>query len=321
MNQRHDGIGEAAIGWAVRSRDPGFTDWDGFTTWLEADPAHSDAYDIVMLAGDDAAALLASVPPAHIVSLPTPANDEPAQGRPARTSRRGLIGFAVAASLLALTSYSWLRPDGGAFQTIRTAQGERRTITLADGSLIEVNGGSTLLTDPDRPRFAKLEAGEAAFIVVHDAQHPFVVETGDALLQDAGTAFNVRRIDGSTEVAVSEGLVIYNPASEAVRLAPGRRLRVADGGAPVVGAVATDAVAGWREGRLVYDGATLGDVAADLSRNTGQHVGVAPAIAGQAFSGIITLDGGNQKLFQRLGPLLGVEVNRNDQGWMLTSKP
>lgn len=323
MNQQEERIRDEAIGWAVRSRDPGFADWDGFSTWLEADSAHNAAYEAVMLAGEDAAALLSQAAPAPTIArrLPEPANDEPAVARPARASRRGLISFAVAASLLAVTGYSWMRPDGGALQTIRTAAGERRTLTLDDGSRIEINGDSTLLTDPARPRFARLETGEAAFIVVHDERHPFVVETGGAVLQDAGTAFNVRRIAGRTDVAVSEGLVIYNPAAEAVRLPPGKRLSVADGRTPVVGAIAADAVAGWREGRLIYDGASLADVAADLSRNTGHRISAAPAIAGRPFSGVITLEGGDGKLFERLGPLLGVEVKRNDQGWMLTPTP
>ncbi|WP_039998088.1 FecR family protein [Sphingomonas sanxanigenens] len=318
MNISDQRISDEAALWAVRTRDSDFADWDGFIAWLEADPAHNIAYERALLAAEDAAALLATVaaPAAAPVSLPEPANDEPA-----RIGRRRLLGGMVAASLLAVTTYAVLQPGGGALETVRTEPGQRRTIELADGSRIAINGGTTLVTDRDRPRFARLDSGEAAFFVVHNTRDPFVVEAGGATLQDAGTAFNVRRGGGRTEVAVSEGLVIYNPAAEAVRLPPGRQLRVTDGRAPVVGEVAVDSVAGWRSGRLFYDGASLADVAADLQRNTGMRVSAAPAVAGRPFTGVITLEGGNDRLFARLGPLLGVDVQRNDQGWTLTNKP
>lgn len=318
MNISDQRISDEAALWSVRTRDSEFADWDSFIAWLEADTAHNIAYERALLAAEDAAVLLATVPaPAAVpTAWPEPANDEPA-----RFGRRRMLGGIAAASLLAITTYAVMQPGGGALETVRTDPGQRRTIELADGSRIAINGGTTLVTDRERPRFARLESGEAAFFVVHDARDPFVVEAGGATLQDAGTAFNVRRGDARTEVAVSEGLVIYNPSGEAMRLPPGKQLRVADGRAPVVGDVAIDSVAGWRSGRLVYDGASLGDVAADLQRNTGLRVSAAPAVAGRPFTGVITLDGGNDRLFARLGPLLGVNVQRNDQGWTLTNKP
>ena len=38
------GLREAALDWLVRTNDPEFDGWDEFTAWLEADPAHADAY-------------------------------------------------------------------------------------------------------------------------------------------------------------------------------------------------------------------------------------------------------------------------------------
>ncbi|MDF0488652.1 FecR domain-containing protein [Sphingomonas sp. H39-1-10] len=39
-----DPISEAAIAWAVRVSDPAFADWEAFSDWLGAAPAHADAY-------------------------------------------------------------------------------------------------------------------------------------------------------------------------------------------------------------------------------------------------------------------------------------
>ena len=62
---------EAALDWLVRTNDPEFDGWDEFTAWLEADPAHADAYRanadayLAELERLDAYAeqVLASVPP------------------------------------------------------------------------------------------------------------------------------------------------------------------------------------------------------------------------------------------------------------------
>src|SRR3546814_7021219 len=101
---------------------------------------------------------------------------------------------------------------------IETLAGEHRTVELADGSKIEINGASVVEIDADRPRFARLESGEAMFHVVHRDDDPFVVETGGAKIVDLGTAFNVVRRDRQTSVAVSEGIILYNPDRDKVRL-------------------------------------------------------------------------------------------------------
>ena len=48
---RDQAVREQAAAWAVRSGDPAFDDWDGFTAWLEQDPAH--AFDGVLVEGND----------------------------------------------------------------------------------------------------------------------------------------------------------------------------------------------------------------------------------------------------------------------------
>ena len=43
-------IEEEAIAWVLRLREAGADDWEAFTLWLEADPAHQAAYDEAALA-------------------------------------------------------------------------------------------------------------------------------------------------------------------------------------------------------------------------------------------------------------------------------
>ena len=55
-------IEEAGRLWAIRVQDPAFADWDGFTQWLESDPAHLEAYEAALADAVWAVDLLASAP-------------------------------------------------------------------------------------------------------------------------------------------------------------------------------------------------------------------------------------------------------------------
>lgn len=306
MATHRDDIEEEAIGWIIRTGDPGFADWEAFTRWLEADPAHNRAYERLALADQDMADALQSAPPPH-----APAREP---------TRRIMLGWAIAATIVGAGTFTVLQQRDSVY-SIETVAGARRTVTFADGSRAEINGGTRLMLDRDKPRWAKLERGEAVFTVVHDTSNDFVVETGGARLVDAGTIFNVSRLDGVTEVAVAEGAIIYNPSKEAVRLDAGRALRASDDDRELRLAARDPAsVASWRQGQLVYDGVPIGAVAADIERNLGIAVSADPSIAARPFSGVIQLGGDREAFFrQRLGPIVGGKVERRGGQWVLTA--
>ena len=300
-----------AVGWVIRLREAGEADWDAFTLWLEADPEHLAAYEEAALA-DDAAEGLAPAPAA----MPS-TEEERVVALPARAPRRQFLGWAAAASILLTGTYVVLG-TGGAPYAVETAAGERRMIALDDGSRIALNGGTRVTLDPDRPRYARLETGEALFEVVHDASRPFEVEAGGALLRDMGTVFNVLAERERLEVAVSEGAVLFNPAREAATLTPGMALRRIAGQPARVERVGADAVGGWRQGRLVYSAASVGEVAADLTRNLGVRVAADRSVASLPFSGVIGLDGSREQVLARSAALLGLSLKRAGDGWLLT---
>ncbi|MFN7000190.1 MAG: FecR family protein [Elioraea tepidiphila] len=305
---------DEAIGWVIRLREAGDADWAAFTEWLEADPAHAAAYDEAALADADAATLLPAEPA-------TPARPVlPARSAPARPGRRAFLGWGVAASLALVAGLSVVTLGGDGGYTVATGAGERREIALDDGSRILLNGASRVALDEDRPRFARLEEGEAMFHIVHDETRPFEVAAGDALLRDLGTAFNVVREGERLHVAVAEGEVVYNPGREARHLQPGMALTRSANGSLRVGEIDAAAVGGWRDGRLVYSGAPLAEVAADLSRNLGVAVRVAPAAGQRPFSGVIMLDGGAETVVARAAALLGLTARRDGKGWLLAMR-
>lgn len=306
----HPDIEARAIDWMIRQRDPGFAEWDAFADWLAEDPGHADAYDAIASLDAD----LDALPPA---AKPQVVWDEAPMRR--RPSRRVWFGGAVAAALVAVVSLSSFNLLGDA-NRIETAAGEHRTITLADGSKIEINGASLVTLDDDRPRFARLERGEAMFHVVHREGDPFVVEAGKAEIVDLGTAFNVVRRNDGMSVAVSEGVVAYNPRRENVRVVAGQGLDAADGDreAPKVHDVEVANVGGWRTGLLVYNGTPLTDVADDLRRTAGMEVRIAPEASDLSFRGALIIAEDRGRTVADLAALSGTRAERQGDGWVLT---
>lgn len=303
-------IDEQALDWVIRIRDPEFAGWDAFAQWLEQDPAHARAYDAMAAIDADLPAL---IPAAS--AIPSPANDvESVPGW--RRPWRWVGGGAVAAALVAVLSVGMF--DRAAPYSIQTAAGEHREVTLDDGTRIALNGGSTLRLDHNDARFAALDRGEAVFTVTHDVKNPFRLHVGQAILEDAGTVFNVTRDAGITRVGVAEGAVIYNPGFEAIHLPAGRALRANDSDSQIaVRSISPKQVAGWQSGHLSYEDTAVSDIASDFARNLGIRVTVAPAVATARFTGTFALNRDASGFFATAAPLMGLSAVRQADGWLL----
>lgn len=299
---------DAALDWVIRLRDPGFDGWEAFEAWLAVDAAHAQAYHRLAAADQDIGELLKTAPRPLVAPAP--------QRR--LFSRRGWLGGALAASLAVVIGVGIIDRQPALYD-IETAPGMRRTIALDDGSRIALNGGTKVTLDRKDPRYAALRHGEALFDVVHDENSPFKVVVGDATLIDVGTRFNVLREDRAVAVQVAEGAVIYNPDTLNIRLDPGRTLRTIDNDPMVaLGNMPPGSIGTWREGRLIYDGQSMAEIAADLTRWSGQTVRADPQVADKRFRGVLSL--GNGEDVVRLAPLLDVDVHRSGQEWILSPR-
>jgi transmembrane sensor len=301
---------DAALGWIVRLREPDFDDWDGFESWLLADPANAAAYHRLADAERRLDPLIAPAP-AAVPAVPVPF--------PRRARRlRPLFSYGTAAAAVVAAILSGRAMWGTAdLYEVQTRPGEQREVTLAGGSSVRLNGATIVRLDHDDPRFAALERGEAMFAVRHDASHPFIVRLGDDRVVDLGTRFDIVRTPDRTEVSVAEGAVLYNPQRERLRLRAGDTLRIAGGRATLIrGGIAPDEVGAWRSGRFIYDGDPLSRVIADLARYTGARIMLDPALAHRTFRGVISMP--ESRDLVALGPLLGVRIRRTDHGWLIS---
>jgi transmembrane sensor len=317
MGDEADRIVDDAIAWHLRLPDAGAAEWHAFTLWLEESPDHARAYDRV--AADDAL-LTDMLHPAEWQPAPdVPAGREQAGRRGWRTALAG-TGTAIAAGLAFL-----LLPDGPSFAdeplVLQTAPGVRRVATLADGTRIAINGDTRLTIDRGTMRRVTLEQGEAIFTVHHDARHPFEVHSGGVRLLDAGTAFNVVREGSRLSVQVAEGMVVFRPDREGLKLTPGAALSFTDGDArPHVARIAAGDVGSWRHGRLAFSAAPLPSVATALSRNLGADIRIDPALADLSFTGSLSLAGGTPRAVPQLARLLDTGWTRAGRRWTLTPR-
>jgi transmembrane sensor len=300
-------IEEQAIGWIIRLTHAAASDWAAFTDWLEADPAHLEAYNRLALLDEELGGLPRSKPRPLFESERQPVR---------HTGRRAVAAWGVAAALLLTLGVVATRPGETSYM-VATGPGEQRSVQLADGSRIDLNGSTKILLDREQPRLARLEQGEALFTVVHKETAPFQVHAGDNLIYDVGTVFNVVKSEKEVRVAVAEGEVIFNPKLEAVNLKPGMSLEKHDAKVSVSSG-AIEAAGAWKEGRLIYADAPISEVAADLSRNLGVPIGVSSSVAGKTFTGLLRIEGDPQTVLTRASALIGVKAKRSNQGWNLT---
>ncbi|KRB94885.1 hypothetical protein ASE22_02890 [Sphingomonas sp. Root720] len=197
--------------------------------------------------------------------------------------RRGARGFApwqVAASvallltgasaigLYGLASRQSAAPASALVQTYRTGIGERKTITLADGSVVTLDTSSTLnVLHWATERRVSLVGGEAFFRVAKDAARPFIVQTASGNVRALGTAFSVRTIDRGFRVALTEGKVrVAIPAEESQEmLTPGQMLTY-DGAVIRRNLDGAEKATRWLSGELVFQNVAIADAIAEMNR-------------------------------------------------------
>lgn len=92
--------------------------------------------------------------------------------------------------------------------------------TLSDGSVVTVNKGSSI-SYPSKFKGETRQValkGEAFFNVTPNKKKPFVINVNDVQITVVGTSFNVKTINGNTEVVVETGIVKVTRAGKTVEL-------------------------------------------------------------------------------------------------------
>lgn len=167
----------------------------------------------------------------------------------------------AAVFILGFTLNYWLNQgveEDVAMQTVYVPAGQNAQLTLADGSKVWLNAGSTL-NFPTRfiegKRRVTLE-GEGFFEVKANKEKPFIVSTSTYDIKALGTSFNVNAYKQSKEfeTALLTGKVEISDhiTDHTISLTPNNRAVLMNNGLSVVPIESTDYFL-WREGILYFD--------------------------------------------------------------------
>ncbi|MBS0662173.1 MAG: FecR domain-containing protein [Verrucomicrobia bacterium] len=261
--------------------------------WLACDPVHRELLSQYCQFSADLEQRLPALVAAHAIDLPP-------VGIRRRAAWGGWAAGLALAAAAAVAVIFWPGRPASQRQDRATPAGQRQSLTLADGSMIDLNAQTNIQIEiTGHSRQVRLAAGEAFFVVHKDPSRPFVVETPAGSVRVTGTKFDVRADrDGQFEVTVLEGSVQTHPLGAggtpaAPRaLAPGDQLSASPAGVEVrklTPAEVEDAVA-WRQGQIVFNGVPLRDALARFARYHGRGIIVAPEVADRRVGGRYSLD-------------------------------
>lgn len=297
-----------AAEWLTQLNDgaAGPREWEAIECWRASSPAHGRAWQRAeALMGD-----LRGLP-----GGPLRATLE--QAAPRRRQLLRLLWLPLLPSAGWLT-WQQMRVDG---ERWRSATGEQRPLTLADGTRLLLNTATEIAVDfTAQARTIRLLGGEILVTSAPDPAplpRPLRVVTDDGSVRPIGTRFSVRRArgDGASRVVVFEGAVEVDALDRQLRVAAGQRLDFgARGMGPVesAGGVSDEA---WTQGMVVARRMRLADLVAELDRYHPGFLRCHPDVADLRISGTFPALARERSL-RLLAETLPVQVRQRSAYWV-----
>lgn len=159
------------------------------------------------------------------------------------------------------------------YNTITTPKGGQYRITLADGTRVLLNAESSLKFPASfngNERLVEL-TGEAYFEVVHDSKTPFKVRSGDQLVQDVGTHFDIKAYTDEAGITTTllEGAVNVSPVNapaQTTSLKPNQQTAFSNGTIKLIPDADVELATGWIDGHFRFKDASIQQVMRELAR-------------------------------------------------------
>lgn len=301
-------LSEEAAAWHLRlqAEDCSVAEREAFAAWCEEDPRHLAEYQAM-----EALWRLAR----HL-----PPTDVKRRTRQRRPTLMRLGWAAVTCCGLWMAGwYGGLLPSSVRYYS---ATAGLQRIDLQDGSQVSLNTHTALFYCQfiDR-RDVYLRAGEAFFEVHHDRFHPFTVNTQRGEIRVTGTRFDVWNTPSDLIVTVADGRVRVTPEgqTQVVELTAGMQARYLAKQRPEIRQANVQALLAWRQGQLVLDGQSLGEVLPLIGRYLQREVSVADAQAAAMRPGGIYDVASLERLLFQLPKILPVEVTTQADGSVLVA--
>ena len=305
----------AAAHWHVELRC-GSADPSALQAWRDASAEHERAWALLQRMDGQ----LGTIPP----SLAMPALQAAQQRRRAAAKILALLvaaGGGIALGQASLQSGAWQAWTA----SLRTAPGQRRHVTLADGGRMEMNTDSAAdVVYSATHRRIRLHHGEIMLTTAADPR-PFLVHTAHGVIRALGTRFGVRCDDGDGDSGASTVSVFAHAVEvrctarpDAVRrLAAGQQLRFTASGADAVQATPAHQDS-WLRGMLVAADWPLQQLVHELARYRRGHLACDAGVARRPVTGTYRLDDIDAAL-ESLCASHGLQVSYFTRYWAMVS--
>ncbi|QXI39287.1 FecR domain-containing protein [Pseudomonas xantholysinigenes] len=292
-------IAEQAVHWLIESQSDDFDQHQALQHWLQADSEHQRAWAHIQQVNQRLRGVASPVVHATLQAPPSPA-------RRRALKALLLVGVASAAGL-GLQPHN---PLPGLLADYRSPVGQRRRLTLDDGSQLHLNTRSAADVRFDgQQRRVRLQEGELLLEVVNDPR-PLHLLTAQGELRLGSGRFDVRQFDGFSLVSVFSGSV----SVAGQPLLAGHQARFAAGGWQAVAPLDPNRAA-WVDGMLVVSQMRLGDFLAELSRYRLGQLGCSERVADLRISGSYPL-ADSERILAMLEVALPVRVRRFTRYWV-----
>jgi transmembrane sensor len=294
-NPQTDALAQAAR-WRIRLAESNCDCAEELRDWLLADPRNTEAWRKVQvpweMLGDHAASpefvhrRQSALAHAHKARL----------NRPSFNRFRSATALGLSAAIVLLTIVTGTLWQLYHYDVYRTKAGERRVVTLSDGSEIALDSGTEVAVRYGKhSRELTLVSGQARFNVAHDVLRPFAVTANGHQVVATGTSFVVDQLGSELLVTLIEGHVVVLPGGTPVHnpenhsrtpvsvpamasdmgsggetskivLDAGEQLVLAPHAAPTVTRVNVVHAVAWESGTLVFDNEPLSSVVLRVGR-------------------------------------------------------
>lgn len=152
---------------------------------------------------------------------------------------------------------------------LQVPYGKRATLTLADGSQLWVNAGTTviyptLFGEKNREIFVE---GEIYAEITHDEDRPFTVKTKDMEVRVLGTSFNLSAYEDETfnRVVLVDGVVNIQQDETSTQLSPGQLYTHTQNASHVM-EVDPEIYTSWRYGIYIFKNEPIENILNQLGR-------------------------------------------------------
>lgn len=199
------------------------------------------------------------------------------------------VFILVCTSVLFIYKQLHQAPAPVTYALLQAGKGERKKITLPDGSIVTINANTQLRIPSDfgvRDRVLGL-TGEAVFDVAQNNAKPFIVRSGNLQTVVLGTSFNVKAYpdEKDVEIAVLTGKVRIEKkaAAQTTVLSAGLTKDQIltyneENNALNIGTGKANEIAAWQNNVFYFEQASIPEIAAVLERQYNIHI----TLTGQA---------------------------------------